>query len=167
MATLTGNNFNLSKHENATLEFENLPEVSFFVTVFSLPGLSIGSTEIANPFLSYQKEGSKLTYEEFTVTSLIDESFLNWRKMREWILEGYPQSFAPERMQYDTTQVTRRSGSLILTTNNMNPFMTIAFKNLFPISLSSVQFDLQQAEPTVLSFESTFVYESYSIELIS
>lgn len=161
MATLTGDQFILSKQDNITLEIEGLPEVSFFVTNFSIPGISTGLTPIPNPFLEHNAPGTKLTYEAFDIQMLLAEKLQNWIAIRDWILEGN------NGVTYDTGGITRRLGTITVTTNNGNPIFTISIKNMFPISLAPVDVDIQQAEPVPPTVSVNFSFESFDVQVVT
>lgn len=156
MATLNGNAFNLSKAENATLTIEDMHVASYFLTTFDIPGISIGTIPLANPFKEHNEPGNKLTYEELQVEIMVDEAFATWESMYSWVRE------ASDGYSFSSSSITRRNGNILITTNNMNASKRITFRNMFPISVGSINVDMQQAEPTVLTFSATFQYESYS-----
>ena len=62
-----------------------------------------------------------------------------------------------------TGRMTKKAGSIVLLTNNGNKFGDIIITNMFPISIGSVDFDIQATEPTPLTFDMTLQYESYKI----
>lgn len=161
MATLTGQDFILSKQDNAVLEIEGLEEVSFFITEFSIPALTTGTTPIPNPFLDFNAPGSKLAYEPYDITMLLAENLANWRALRDWLLEGN------SGVTFNTSDITRRTGTILLTSNNGNPIFTVTLKNMFPVSISEIIFDLQQAEPVPPTFTANFSFESYTLEVAS
>lgn len=161
MATLTGDSFILSKQDNAVLEIEDMKEVSFFVTEFSIPAISTGTTPVPNPFLEFNAPGSKLSYEPYDISLLLAENLSNWIAIRDWILEGN------SGITFNTRDITRRTGSILVTSNNGNPIFTIILKNMFPISMSEVNFDLQQAEPLPPTFTVNFSFESYDLQTAS
>ena len=156
MAKVTGNAFNLSKAENASLTIEDMDVATYFLTTFNIPGISIGTIPLANPFKEHNEPGNKLSYDELQAEIMVDEKFDSWKSMYNWVLE------ASNGYTFSAKNVTRRSGNIMIMTNNMNPSHRISFVNMFPISVGDVSIDMQQAEPTVLTFSVTFQYESYS-----
>lgn len=155
MANLTGNSFNLSKSENAILEIQDLPEVSFFLTSFEIPGISTGTIDRPNPFKQHFDPGNKLTYDSMNVEVIVDEDFQSWQAIKDWILEGN------NGFTFASKDITRRTGNIILTTNSLNPQFRLTLRNMFPVSMGSIQIDLQQAEATTITFPVELQYESY------
>lgn len=160
MATLNGNAFNIAKIENVVLEINEKDSLNFFVTSFNIPGISIGTIPIANPFKEHNEPSNKLSYNELELSIIVDEDFQSWQSIYDWIKEG------SSGYTFSSKDITRASGNIILMTNNMNPKYRIFVKNMFPTTLGSVEIDIQQAEPVPPTFQATFQYESYSFENI-
>ena len=161
MATISASKFNLSRVQNALFTIEGEKEMSYFLTSFNLPGMSIGTMPIANPFKEHSDPGNTLTYEEVSVSCLISENFDNWKAAVDWLktaTDGFTFSTAT------TGRMTKKAGSIVLLTNNGNKFGDIIITNMFPINIGSVSFDIQSTEPTPLTFDMTLQYESYKID---
>lgn len=160
MATISASRFNISRTQNAVLTINTEREISFFLTNFSLPGMSIGSIAIANPFKVHNEPGNTLTYEDLEVECIINENFDNWKASVDWLKTG---SDGYSYRESDTKRMTRKDGSIVLLTNNGNRFGDIRIFNMFPTNIGAVSFDMQDAEATPLTFSITFSYESYSV----
>ena len=160
MATISASKFNLSRVQNALFTIEDEKEMSYFLTTFNLPGMSIGSMPIANPFKAHSDPGNTLTYDELSVSCLISENLGNWKAAVDWLktaTDGFTFSTAT------TGRMTKKAGSIVLLTNNGNKFGDIIITNMFPINIGSVSFDIQSTEPTPLTFDMTLQYESYKV----
>ena len=160
MATISASKFNLSRVQNAVFTIEGEKEISYFLTSFNLPGISIGIMPIANPFKTHSDPGNTLTYEELSVTCLISENFDNWKASVDWLktaTDGFTFSTAT------SGRMTKKAGSIVLLTNNGNRFGDISISNIFPINIGSIDFDIQNAEPTPLTFTMTLQFESYKV----
>ena len=160
MATISASKFNLSRVQNAVFTIEGEKEISYFLTSFNLPGVSIGTMPIANPFKAHSDPGNTLTYEELSVTCLISENFDNWKASVDWLktaTDGFTFSTAT------SGRMTKKAGSIVLLTNNGNRFGDISISNIFPINIGSIDFDIQNAEPTPLTFTMTLQFESYKV----
>ena len=161
MATISASKFNLSRVQNALFTIEGEKEMSYFLTTFNLPGMSIGTMPIANPFKAHNDPGNTLTYDELSVTCLISENFDNWKASVDWL------KTATDGVTFSTAtsgRMTKKAGSIVLLTNNGNKFGDIIINNMFPINIGSVSFDIQSTEPTPLTFDMTLQYESYKID---
>ena len=161
MATISASKFNLSRVQNALFTIEGEKEMSYFLTSFNLPGMSIGTMPIANPFKAHNDPGNTLTYDELSVTCLISENFDNWKASVDWL------KTATDGVTFSTAtsgRMTKKAGSIVLLTNNGNKFGDIIINNMFPTTIGSVSFDIQSVEPTPLTFDMTLQYESYKID---
>ena len=160
MATISASKFNLSRVQNAVFTIEGEKEISYFLTSFNLPGISIGIMPIANPFKTHSDPGNTLTYEELSVTCLISENFDNWKASVDWLktaTDGFTFSSAT------SGRMTKKAGSIVLLTNNGNRFGDISISNMFPINIGSIDFDIQATEPVPLTFTMTLQFESYKV----
>ena len=160
MATISASKFNLSRSQNAVLTIEAEKNISYFLTNFNLPGLSIGAVPVANPFKVHNEPGNTLTYEDLEVECIVGENFDNWKDSVDWLKtgsDGFSYRTEPNK------KMLRRSGSIVLLTNNGNRFGDIGIYNMFPITIGSISFDMQNAEPTPLTFSMTLSYESYKV----
>ena len=161
MDTISASKFNLSRVQNALFTIEGEKEMSYFLTTFNLPGMSIGTMPIANPFKAHNDPGNTLTYDELSVTCLISENFDNWKASVDWL------KTATDGVTFSTAtsgRMTKKAGSIVLLTNNGNKFGDIIINNMFPTTIGSVSFDIQSVEPTPLTFDMTLQYESYKID---
>ena len=160
MATISSSIFNLSRVQNAVFTIESEKVISYFLTSFNLPGLSIGTVPLANPFKEHVEPGGTLSYEELSIECLVSENFDNWKDSVDWL------QTASTGFTFPTTnegKAVRRSGSIVLLTNNSNRFGDIGIINMYPTNISSIDFDMQNAEPTPLTFTMTLQFESYKV----
>jgi uncharacterized protein YhdP len=151
---------NFAKAENASLSFKDYPELSFHITQFELPGISIGTENIATPFQDVQRPSNKLTFEDLSVTFNIDEEFRNWNTLREWLINRANPNTFPNSPSENLI------GTMIITTNLLNASHMINFYDVFPQSLSSVPFDLQQVEVIPLVSTVNFQYRYYDFTIL-
>jgi hypothetical protein len=86
--------------------------------------------------------------------------------------ESFNQSIHPDAnanintASFQGTDV-KSDGTLVIMTSVRNPNVRILFKDLWPISLSTLQFDTTQADITYLEADVTFDYRSFTIESIN
>ena len=130
-------------------EIAALPETTFFIQTASLPGISLTPMEIGFP----QREGfargtGTISYEELSVTFLVDEYLKNWMEIYNWIIGD----------------ITYTSGVLTVLSSSMNPTIEAHFKQLFPTSLSELAFDSTTTDPTYHQATVAFKYTEYTIK---
>lgn len=162
MSAISGDLFNLTKNENAILVINGLENTSFFLTNFRIPSISIGVANRAMPFKEHNEPGDKLTFGELQATFAVDEYFQNWKEINDWI-----RSMTNGYGFLEDNEIQKKSASIILYTNSMNPFAYIRFLEIFPTQLDEVEFDLQTADPTIITCQVTFEYQRYDIDIPS
>ena len=165
-----------------------LPKVEFFVQTCNLPGLSMGNTEIANPFKNIPVMGDKIDYEDLNLTFLVDEYLENYISLHKWMTGiGFPENRGEFRTHRDVTSNTPAGGStppadrvsaavpdkamysdayLMVLSNKNNPIVEIDFKNVFPTSVGGLQFDGGVTDVEYLTCDVTFKYQIYEIKTL-
>ena len=165
-----------------------LPKVEFFIQTCNLPGLSMGNTEIANPFKNIPVMGDKIEYEDLNLTFLVDEYLENYMQLHKWLTGiGFPEERSEFRQHRDVTSNTPAGGGvpqtdvigaavadkamysdafLMILSNKNNPIVEIDFKNIFPISISGLQFDGGATDVEYLTCDVTFKYQIYEVRTL-
>ena len=165
-----------------------LPKVEFFVQTCNLPGISMGNTEISNPFKNIPVMGDKIDYEDLNLTFLVDEYLENYISLHKWVTGiGFPENRGEFRTHRDVTSNTPAGGStppadrvsaavpdkamysdayLMVLSNKNNPIVEIDFKNVFPTSVGGLQFDGGVTDVEYLTCDVTFKYQIYEIKTL-
>ena len=151
MASLVNQPKNMNPLADVQFKFDiaALPETSFFVQTASLPGIYLTPMEIGLP----QRTGLALNtgviqYEELTIAFLVDEYLKNWMEIYNWL----------------TGQPSYTSGVLTILSSSMNPTIEAQFKQLFPTSLTALQFDSTTTDPIYHQASVSFKYTEYTIK---
>ena len=81
-------------------QITKLPKVEYFCTAVNIPGIDLGGIiSQVTPLKDIPLPGEKLTYNDLTMTFLIDENLENYREIHGWMTGlGFPQ----DRKQYRT-----------------------------------------------------------------
>ena len=165
-----------------------LPKVEYFCTQVNLPGISISDNYTQpTPFRDIPLPGEKLRYEPLSVTFLVDENLENYQEIHGWLRGlGFPGGHEEFKKLLDAGSdrfPTSKSSTLgdagrvkfnapntggilsdstlsILTSKN-NPVTEVRFRDCFPISLSSLQYDQQATDTDYLTATVTFEYKIY------
>jgi hypothetical protein len=133
------------KYQNAafTIQTFALPDMSITPPILNLPGRNLGLS------------ADKVEYAPFELTFLVDENFVNYKEIHDWILGQVTES--------DTGVRKTRDISLIVMSSHNNQSREIKFVDAFPISLSSLQFDVTTTSIDYLTASVTFQYSYYKI----
>ena len=146
------------------------PKVSFFCTSASIPSLSF-ETNIQPSYLKdIDVPGEKIQYENLRVKFLVDEDLKNYMAIHNWITGiGYPESlgnFKTEVTKDDGSMDLNQQfsdGSLTIQNSNYRTTAVVKFKDLFPIELTSLEFDTGVTDIQYFTAEATFKYLVYNI----
>ena len=69
-----------------------LPKVQYFTTEANLPGITLDELELGSPLKDLPLLGSKLTYDDLTITFIVDENLENYIEMHTWLTGiGFPK----------------------------------------------------------------------------
>jgi hypothetical protein len=150
------------------------PKVTFFCNSAKIP--EINAPTLVQP--SYLKDldvpGTKLIFGDLTIRFLVDENMENYMAIHNWLTGlGFPESaqqyrdfIAPGDGEIDRNIDILNSysdGSLHILNSNYNPTATVKFKDLFPVSLSSLDFDSTSQDIQYFTADATFKYTVYNI----
>ena len=154
------------------ISFARLPNVQYFCQRISLPTVVLGETHEASPFMNTALEGDTLTYEAMSLSFILDEDLQNYIEIYNWMTAlGFPREyaqFAALKPESSGSQDTKYSDlNIILHTNKSNPNYKITFTDVFPTSLSSIQFDSTPTGMDPISVDATFNFRGqFDIEKI-
>ena len=146
------------------------PKVSFFCTSASIPELFF-QTNIQPTYLKdIDVPGEKLEYGDLTVRFLVDEDLKNYMAIHNWMTGiGYPetaQDFKTEVTKEDTSRDLNQQfsdGALTIQNSNYRTSAIVRFKDLFPVSLTSLEFDTAVTDVQYFTADATFKYLVYNI----
>jgi hypothetical protein len=149
------------------------PKISFFCDSVNIPGINLGVAMQPSYFKQIPIPGEILTYDDLTITFNIDEDMENFLEVYNWMIQfGFPKNAEQYQSLLDEDPInqgkqTAISGmsdaSLIIYNSNYNPNIQINFKDLFPVSLSPVQFQSKVDDIIYLTATATFKYTIFDI----
>lgn len=156
----TGFKFTLAKN----------PKISFFCNSASIPQIDLSVALQPSYLKDIDIPGDKITYKDFTLKFLVDEDMVNYMAIHNWITGlGFPETTKQYKdliTDKDEVEDPKRGfsdGSLYILDNNYNTNAIVKFKDLFPISLSSLEFNATQPDVQYFTAEATFKYTIYNI----
>ena len=147
------------------------PGVNYFTYSVPIPTLSLGEIDTENPNVRLPFPGDKLRFEPLSIRFRVDEDLQNYLEIHNWLLSlGYPEDITKSgygRGAYNTSGEVYSDGSLLIMTSSMNVNLRITFKNLFPISLTELNFDASLTDIDYLEATASFRYSTYEIERVT
>ena len=155
-----GFKFNLAKY----------PKVDFFSNSARIPELSLAITNQPTYLKDIDIPGEKLTYGDFTLRFLVDENMENYISVYNWLKGlGFPET-AQEYKDLTTDKDGQRDnkeafcdGTLRILNSNYREVAKVKFTDLFPISLTSLDFDATNTDIQFFTAEATFKYTIYNL----
>jgi hypothetical protein len=146
------------------------PKVAFFSNSVRIPEITLGTTIQPSYLKDVDVPGDKLTYGDFSLRFLVDENLVNYMAIHNWITGlGYPESTdqfksLTTNSEGETDLLEQFSdGSLHILNSNYRTVATVKFRDLFPISLSSLDFEATDTDVNYFTAEVTFKYTIYDI----
>lgn len=146
------------------------PKVSFMCNSARIPEISLGVAQQPTYLKRLDVPGEILTYGDFSLKFLIDENMENYMAIHNWLTGlGFPET-AEQYRNLTTNDLGIRDskeafsdGSLHILNSNYRDVAIIKFKDLFPVSLSSLEFDATPTDVVFLTAQVTFKYTIYGI----
>ena len=146
------------------------PKVTFFSNTARIPDITLGTAIQSTYLKDIDLPGEKLTYGELNVRFLVDENLENYMKIHNWLTGlGFPESgqeFINKTTNEDGIRDLKEQfsdGSLHILNSNFKDTAVVKFKDLFPIYLTSLEFDATESDINYFTADVTFKYTIYDI----
>ena len=135
--------------------------------------MNIGVREVPTPVKDYSVPGDKMTFGDLNLRFLVNEDLDNYYEIFKWLKgltnpkhqkdffayinsvdeKGRPEPF--ERQMSDAR--------LLILNSNYNTISTVNFMNIFPTSLTTLEFDSSATDINYFTAEVNFKYTMYEI----
>jgi len=161
---------------------KDLPNVAYTCQSANLPSLQLGFAVQPTPFLDIPRIGDKNTFGEFTIRFLIAEDMSNYLELFEWLIAlGFPnnynqyKAFTGERLSRfpfyknsrgDTEALGYSDGTLTILDSNNVPKTNIMLRDLFPVSVEALDFEVTSSAVDYFVGIASFKYTSFTIEAL-
>ena len=146
------------------------PKVAFFCNSARIPEITLGTAVQPNYLKDIDIPGDTLSYGDFTLRFLVDENLSNYMAIHNWLTGlGYPETTQDFRSLTTNDAGLRdmqqqfSDGSLHILNSNFNDVAIVKFKDLFPVYLTSLEFDVSDSDINYFTAEVTFKYTVYNI----
>lgn len=150
------------------------PKTTFFSNSANIPSLTLGVANQPNYLRDIPQPGDKMDFEDFTLRFLVDENLENYNEISNWMRGlGFPESLAEiyEFQQSNPNMKQPRKGQLNLysdatltvLSSNQNANFKVKFKDMFPYSLSTLNFDATDTDIEYFTAEVFFKYTMFNI----
>ena len=155
------------------------PKVAFFGNAVNIPDLLLGTTiQPTQALKNLPQPGEIIEFGDLTLRFLVDENMENYIEVQNWIRGiGFPETLEQIYAFQDETEGVARpdlqtgmniysDGTLIVYDSLSNPNFKVHFENMFPYSLTTLQFDATLADTEYFTAEVSFKYDVYNIEAV-
>ena len=168
-----------------------LPLVEFNSVGCNLPGINMGDAIFPTPFKQIPMMGDTITFENLTLQFIIDEYFENYITAHNWMTAiGFPknrkqfsdfrsvtsntpqQPLGISRDIGDTQPATPANSlfsdaTLTILSNKNNPIVNVLFRDIYPVSLSALDFTQTATDVDYQTATIDFSYQLYEFESLS
>ena len=161
--------------------------VDFFCQSASIPAISMGVANQPTRLNNIYQPGDELYYEPLYIKFLIDENMKNYYQVHDWI-RRITTPVASQEFTYNTGDDAvddripnaardrkdlakwgenqwRSDCSLFVLSSNYRPVAEFVFKDCFPISLSTVNFDSSVSDINYFTAEVSFRYNYFNYNI--
>ena len=146
------------------------PKVDFFSNSARIPELSLELAQQSSYLKNIAVPGERLTFGDFTLRFLVDENMENYQSVYDWLTGlGFPETtkeFADLIKDKDGQRDAKEAfcdGTLRILNSNFREVAKVKFNDLFPTSLTSLDFDATNTDVQYFTAEATFKYTVYKI----
>ncbi len=159
---------------------KDIPHVAYTCQSANLPSISIGFATQQTPFVDIPTIGDKAAFADFTIRFLIAEDMVNYIELVDWLVAlGFPFSYTDyprfieerfERFPFlklsnGDTKIAAYSDATLTILNSANqPQTNVFFKDLFPVSVEALDFDVTSSAVEYFVGIASFKYRSFNIE---
>ena len=152
------------------------PKVDFFCNSARIPEITLGTAIQPSYLKDIDVPGDKLQYGDLSLRFLVDEEMENYMSIHNWLVGlGFPETAQQFKdLTTETNQNSNRFGdedrdlafsdaSLYILNSNYRTTGIVKFQGLFPVSLTSLDFEATDTDINYFTAEATFKYTIFNI----
>ena len=149
------------------------PGVAYFCNQANIPDISLGVAQQPNYLRDIPTPGDKMDFGDLSLRFLVDEDLKNYMEIHNWIRAlGTPSDFTERKEWNESNRSDNRSKERntkwsdatlqVLNNNNLVNF-DVVFQSVFPVSLSTLPFDVTGTDNDYFTATATFRYTLYEV----
>jgi len=159
---------------------KDIPNASFTCQSANIPDIQLGFAVQPTPFVDIPTIGDKINFGELAIRFLISENMSNYLELYRWLIAiGFPKDYnqfstfvkdRPSRFPFvtrldGTSEILAYSDATLTILDSTNTAkVNIIFKNLFPTSLSALDFDIASGSVEYFTAIASFKYTIFEVE---
>lgn len=156
-------NTNTALTTNFVFMLPKIPNVAFFCTSVSLPGMTCPELLYkTGRGIGYKVPGSEVSHGELTFTYLVDEKMNNFKELQEWFRSM--MAFRDFNSVGEIRNWMSEEGQLIVLSAKKTAKYRITFRGLFPSKMSGVTFNSADTEANNLMATCNMNFTYYNWE---
>jgi hypothetical protein len=159
---------------------KDIPNASYTCQSANIPDIQLGYALQPTPFVDVPVIGDKLNFGELAIRFLISEDMSNYLELYRWLVAlGFPNDYnqfstfvkdRPSRFPFVTRQdgtseiLAYSDATLTILDSTNTAKVNIIFKNLFPTSLSALDFDIASGSVEYFTAIASFKYTIFEVD---
>lgn len=144
---------------NFRLKLYTLPELEMRVQSVVIPGLNLGTIDIPTPFVTIPEPGN-ISYEQLTVNFMVGEDMKDYMEIFDWMVGlGYPDGLGTYTRKFI-------DGSVLILNSNQRVLKNVRFTDMYPVSLSDVNFDSTLSEIQYVTATASFRFSRFYYDAV-
>ena len=155
MALTTNKNFLSPVGFTFKLDATNFANTEYFCNQVTMPGMNLAEVNVPYRGVNLAMTGDRINFEDLAIRFNVTENMENYIEIFNW-MHRIIQGKNAEGEKYDAT--------LLIMSSHNNLTKAIKFQDVFPTSLTSVEFNSQSAEVEYLQADVTFKYTLFEFE---
>ena len=145
------------------------PTLNFFTIDATMPSVSLDAIYQATPFVQIPKPASKISFGRFNLTFKVDEDFVNYREIYDWmsylgLREGYTdyaKNIDKETNATGTGPVSDCSLMILISSKKAN--IEVLMRDVFPTNLGNIEFAVDAANIRYASCRVEFALRDFVV----
>ena len=154
-------NKNFLQPTKYVLTFPEVPDMIYFCQKANIPGVSLGQAIQETPNLDLFHSGTKISYNTFDVTFLVNEDLSAWTTIYNWM-----KDLSSVEASYAKRKEGKKQAVLTVMSNQNNPKLRVKLMDLFPLSLSDLEFDTTLSAEEHITATVSFRYDWFELEQV-
>ena len=142
--------------------FPEISETMYFCQKANIPGVSLGMAVQQTPNIDLFHSGTKLEYNTFDITFMVNEDLSAWTTIYKWM-----NDLSSVDNNYNRRKENRKQAIFTVMSNLNNPKFRIKLNDIFPISLSDLDFDTTMSAEEHMLATASFRYDWFDLEKLS
>ena len=156
-----------------------MPGVDFFCQAANIPQIACNPASIGSVVNKFYMPGDELDYEPLFIRFLVDENMKNWYQCHDW-MRNIATPVSQTEFTYDRKKLEsqwretdenaikgdwKSDCSLTVLSSNYRPVAEFIFKDAFPVSLSTLNFDATVPDISFFTAEISLRYDYYDYKI--